>query len=169
MPDLTALWDKHSANIILAFAVFATFVIVSYIISAILNSISKRVNTNKSEIYQLIASSQKTILIIIGIISALGTLGINISALVAGLGLTGFALGLALKDAVSNLVAGIMIVFYQPFELGDQIELAGVKGEVTAINLRYITIKTEQSDYLIPNSMFLNNKIGLKHIAQKSL
>ena len=43
----------------------------------------------------------------------LGILGVDIAALVAGLGLTGFALGFTLKDALSNLLAGILILFYQ--------------------------------------------------------
>src|SRR5436190_24066801 len=49
-------------------------------------------------------------LIVFGAITALGTLGINISALVAGVGLSGFALGFALKDIISNALSGILII-----------------------------------------------------------
>ncbi len=81
--------------------------------------------------------------------------------MVAGLGLTSFALGLALKDAISNLVSGIMIVLYKPIKLGDKIEMSGTKGTVVDFNLRYITIKAEGVSHLIPNSLLLNNKISL--------
>lgn len=86
-------------------------------------------------------------------------LGFNVSALVAGLGLTGFALGFALKDAIANLVAGIMIVIYKPIELGSIVEISGTKGEVTNINLRYISIQKEDAVDLVPNSLFLSKQI----------
>ena len=161
MKYMIEIWNKYSSKIFLAIFIFLVFFICSIVLDVILKKISKRVDTKKSEIYGLIASSQKTILIIIGLISSLGTIGVNVSALVAGLGLTGFAVGLALKDAISNLVAGVMIILYKPFEIGDIIELAGSQGEVTNINLRYITLVKERSNYLIPNSLFLSNKIGV--------
>ena len=163
MDHLADIWDRYSVNIVLSVVVLLAFLATSYIIDLILRRIGRRAEANKSEVYRLISGSQKTVLIIIGVISALGTLGVNVSALVAGLGLTGFAFGLALKDAISNLLAGIMIVFYKPFELGDEVELAGAKGKVIDINLRYITLEGDDSHTLIPNSLFLNNKVGIAH------
>ena len=81
--------------------------------------------------------------------------------LVAGLGLTGFALGFALKDAISNLVAGVMIVLYKPIKLGNYIEVSNSKGTVIDLNLRYITIKGEGAVRLIPNSLILSNKVSI--------
>jgi len=81
-------------------------------------------------------------LIIFGFITAPGTLGVNISALVAGLGLTGFALGFAFRDALPNVLAGIMILFYHPFRRGDRVVITGLEGQVTAIDLRYTTWRT---------------------------
>jgi small-conductance mechanosensitive channel len=75
--------------------------------------------------------------------------------------LTGFALGFALKDAISNLIAGIMIVIYKPCEMGDLIELSGTKGRIVDINLRYLTVSTENGKCLIPNALILNNKLTL--------
>lgn len=92
---------------------------------------------------------------------AIGQLGFNVSALVAGLGLSGFALGFALKDAVSNLIAGVMIVIYKPCGIGDVVEISGTKGEIIDINLRYLTLSTESGKCLIPNSLILNNKLNL--------
>src|SRR5438132_1703109 len=66
-------------------------------------------------------------LLIFGVITALGTLGINVSALVAGVGLTGFALGFALKDSLSNLLAGVMILLYRPFAHHDHIIVTGLE------------------------------------------
>ena len=82
-------------------------------------------------------------LIIFGLVMALGTIGINVSALVAGLGLTGFALGFALKDVVSNLIAGSMILLHKPFKVHDIICEAGHEGKVSDIDLRYTTIEAD--------------------------
>lgn len=77
--------------------------------------------------------------------------------LVAGLGLTGFAL----KDAISNLVAGIMMVLYRPIKLGNVIEVKGAKGSVIDINLRYITLKDSAMTHLLPNSLLLSEKVSI--------
>ena len=51
----------------------------------------------------------------LGVITALGTIGVDVTGLVAGFGLTGFAVGFAMKDALANLLAGVMILLYRPF------------------------------------------------------
>jgi small-conductance mechanosensitive channel len=127
----------------------------------VINNIEKRFDASAYQSFRLISNSQKAVLLFIGIMLALSKLGFDVGALVAGLGLTSFALGLALKDAISNLVSGIMIVLYKPIKLGDKIEMSGTKGTVVDFNLRYITIKAEGVSHLIPNSLLLNNKISL--------
>ena len=98
-------------------------------------------------------------LLLVGAISALGTVGIDISALVAGLGLTGFALGFALRDALSNFLAGILILVYQPFERSDRITVAGQTGTVIDIDLRYLTLESKGKRILVPNSTAFNNVV----------
>lgn len=135
--------------------------LLSLIIDKLLHKFSAHFDTDTSEIYRLLSNSQRALLFLIAFIMALGTLGFDVSALVAGLGLTGFALGFALKDAVSNLIAGVMIVIYQPCEIGQLIEISGTKGTIIDINLRYLTLSTESGKCLIPNAMILNNKLAL--------
>jgi small conductance mechanosensitive channel len=133
----------------------------SFLIDKFLRKYSSHFDTETSEIFRLLSNSQRAILLLIAFIMALESLGFDVSALVAGLGLTGFALGFALKDAVSNLIAGIMIVIYRPCEIGQLIEISGTKGTIIDINLRYLTISTEAGKCLIPNSLILNNKLSL--------
>lgn len=148
-------------NIIQAIVIFGVFILASIIIDRMLKKIASHYDASASEPFRLISNSQKAVLIFTGIVLALSKLGFDVSALVAGLGLTGFAIGFALKDAISNLVAGIMIVLYKPIELGNIIEVSSTKGEVVDINLRYITIKTEKVTHLIPNSLLLSNKVAI--------
>ncbi|MFQ5584438.1 MAG: mechanosensitive ion channel family protein, partial [Calditrichia bacterium] len=88
-------------------------------------------DSERAQIFQLLGSTLKITVVIIGLITALGTMGIDVSAMIAGLGLTGFALGFAFKDALSNLLAGILIIFYQPFSYGDQIRVSACEGSLS--------------------------------------
>jgi small conductance mechanosensitive channel len=93
------------------------------------------------------------------VIVGFGTMGVDVTALVAGLGLTGFALGFALRDAVSNLLAGVLIILYQPFRSGDRIEVAGSAGRVVGINLRYTILDAGDRRILVPNSNLFSNSV----------
>jgi small-conductance mechanosensitive channel len=93
------------------------------------------------------------------VITALGTLGVNITGIVAGLGLTGFALGFALKDSISNLLAGVMILLYRPFEVGDRIDVSGLSGIVVHVDLRYTELDNEKERVLVPNAKMLTDPI----------
>ena len=108
---------------------------------------------------ELFPSIARISLILLGLITALGTLGVNIMGIVAGLGLTGFALGFALKDSISNLLAGVMILLYRPFEVGDRIDVGGLGGRVTHVNLRYTELESETERVLVPNSKMLTDPI----------
>jgi small conductance mechanosensitive channel len=108
---------------------------------------------------ELLASITHLSLVALGIITALGTLGVNIMGIVAGLGLTGFALGFALKDSISNVLAGVMILLYRPFEVGDRIDMGGLAGRVTHVDLRYTELDNDQERVLVPNSKMLTDPI----------
>ncbi|MBI4396143.1 MAG: mechanosensitive ion channel [Elusimicrobia bacterium] len=123
----------------------------------------------KRDIYLLVGKTAKAVLWTLGVITALGTLGINVAALVAGLGLTGFALGFALRDAISNLLAGVMIMLYRPFRRRDRILVTGFEGVVAEMNLRYTVLEAEQRTYLVPNSLLLNNPIIVLKPTQKTV
>src|SRR5439155_2054975 len=98
-------------------------------------------------------------LLIFGAVTALGTMGVEVSALVAGLGLTGFALGLALKDIVSNALSGILVLVYRPFRILDSIKVTDLEGTVTEINLRYTVLEAEGQTHLIPNASLFANPV----------
>ena len=98
------------------------------------------------------AQASRVVFTLFGVITALGTVGINVSALVAGLGLTGFALGFAFKDTISNILSGVLILLYRPFNIGDKIKVAGYEGKVISVDLRYTKLNSEEGTVLIPNS-----------------
>jgi small conductance mechanosensitive channel len=108
---------------------------------------------------ELLASIARISLMVLGFVTALGTLGVNIMGIVAGLGLTGFALGFALKDSIANVLAGVLILLYRPFEPGDRIDVGGLAGRVVHVNLRYTELDAEHERVLVPNSKMLTDPI----------
>jgi len=100
--------------------------------------------------------------VLLGVLTALGVLGVNITALVAGLGLTGFAVGFALRDIISNLLAGMLIILYSPFRVGDTIKVGAFEGRVVEVNLRYTVVEREGERILIPNSTMFTNIITVR-------
>jgi small conductance mechanosensitive channel len=145
-----------------ALVVFMMSWLLGKIVQNMLLRLSGRVEEGKSQVLRLTAASTKVTALIIGCVTALGTMGINVTALVAGLGLSGFALGFALKDALSNFLAGALILIYRPFSTGNKISVSGGEGEVVEVNLRYTVLKNAQTTYLVPNSTLLTNLITLK-------
>lgn len=156
------LFANYAEKIILASIVLFTFIAIGWILTFIIHKLNKNKNINGNRVYKIITNSIHTLLTIIGIAYSLNILGVNIAPIIAGLGLTGFAIGFALKDAVSNLIAGIMIVIYAPFDLNDNVEVKGMSGTVVDINLRYITLKNDSELVIIPNSNFITNIIKKK-------
>ena len=113
------------------------------------------------DIINLLGGVVKTALLVFGAVTALGTVGINVSALVAGLGLVGFALGFAFQDFLSNLLAGVLILIYRPFRHNDRIAVASFEGIVVKIDLRYTTLQAEDKNILIPNSTLFTNAVSV--------
>lgn len=136
--------------------------IASYVLARICKQLvlhaAKRINLD-IHISMLLARSCHIAIIIVGLITGLGTLGIDITALVAGLGLTGFAIGFALKDTITNLLSGIMILFYRPFIIGNYIKVSGHEGKVIVIDLRYTELEFETTRILIPNSKLFTDPL----------
>ncbi len=139
--------------------VLLVFWITSVVFKFIICRIGKIAFLRRSVVFNLVGQSMKVILIILGVVMALGAMGINVTALVAGLGLTGFALGFALRDILSNVLAGALILIYSPFQLNDRISTGGLEGIVVEIDLRYTTLQSEDRRFLIPNSTLFTSAI----------
>jgi small-conductance mechanosensitive channel len=109
----------------------------------------------------LLSSAVFYVIFVFGVFTGLGTMGIDMTPILAGLGLGGFALGFAFRDALSNLLAGIMILIYKPFEEKDTISVVGCEGKVMEINLRYTVLDGGDQTFMIPNSLILNNPLKI--------
>lgn len=117
-------------------------------------------------IIHLLSKTFKYVIFSLGCISALAAFGINIQSILAGFGLTGFAVGFALKDTLANTIAGIFILVYRPFKIGQEIKIATSKslydqGIVKKIDLRYTTLENDTEIALVPNSILFTTSITI--------
>jgi small conductance mechanosensitive channel len=100
----------------------------------------------------LIVRVVRVIVLIFALVVALDKFGFQIAPLVAGIGVAGLGLGIALQGVLSNVVAGLSIIFTKPFRVGEHISLLGVQGEVSAIELFSTTlVHPDRSRVVIPN------------------
>ncbi len=100
----------------------------------------------------LIVRIIKLLLIVFIGIMALGQMGVQITPLIAGIGVAGVGASLAMQGVLGNLVAGLTIIFTKPFKIGEYIELLGVYGEVIEIELFSTTLlHTDYSRVVVPN------------------
>jgi small-conductance mechanosensitive channel len=89
---------------------------------------------------QLLASIARVGLLILGFVTALGTLGVNITG-------------------IANLLPGVLILLYRPFDVGDRIDVSGLSGRVITVNLRYTELDAGNECVLVPNSKMLTDPI----------
>ena len=89
---------------------------------------------------------------IIGIVIALGVMGLDFGALLGALGLTSVAIGFSLKDVLSNYISGVILLAARPFRINDQVVIEDYEGTITQIQLRATTMKTYDGRVVyIPN------------------
>jgi small-conductance mechanosensitive channel len=153
-------------GVIAGLVVITAFLLAARISRRLLRRLAGQVDSDNRPLVALAGEAARYALAVIGLITGLGTMGIDVSALIAGLGLTGFALGFALRDAVSNLIAGVLILLYRPFQFGDRITVGGNSGTVVAINFRYTELDAEgPSIVLVPNSAMFSNSVKVEPAA----
>jgi len=94
----------------------------------------------------------KVVVVLFACVVALDKFGFQIAPLVAGIGVAGLGVGIALQGVLSNVMAGLTIIFTKPFRVGEYIELVGVHGDVVAIELFSTTLlHPDRSRVVIPN------------------
>jgi small conductance mechanosensitive channel len=152
---------ETALKVVVGLVVFALFWAVSSLVHRILERMARGADQRRTETLLLFDRTARVTLLILGAVCALGTTGIDVSALVAGLGLTGFALGFALRDALSNFLAGTLIKIYRPFRRGDRIRVKDFEGVVIEIDLRYTTLQADGKKFLIPNHTLFTEPVTL--------
>ncbi len=105
------------------------------------------------ELTLLLSRSAKWTVIVLGTFQALAQIHFNLGAFLTGLGILGFTVGFALQDITKNFVAGILLLFQQPFDIGSAVQVSDYGGTVVEIQVRSTTIRTwDGLIVIIPNA-----------------
>jgi small conductance mechanosensitive channel len=139
-------------------SVFAGFWLLATIVRKMILRAGRH-NAVDSHLAIFMGRVARTTLLIVGAISGVATMGVDVTALVAGLGLTGFALGFALKDVVSNVVAGVLILIYRPVVAGEHVKVKTFEGLILSTDLRYTVLQAGEQVIYVPNSIMFTDAI----------
>ncbi len=128
-------------------------------LAELLEAAMKRGGMN-DEIRPFLASVAGTALRILLIFSVAGIVGIETTSFVAVLAAAGFAVGMALQGSLSNFAAGVMLLMFRPYKIGDLVQLDGVRGYVVEIQIFNTILCTLNNEtVIIPNAASMANKI----------
>jgi small conductance mechanosensitive channel len=122
-------------------------------------------------IRMLLVKIVQVLILVFTTMAALGQLGVQIAPLLAGIGVAGLGVGLALQGVLSNVVAGLSIIFTKPYRVGEHISLLGVQGDVLTIDLFTTTlVHPDRSRVVIPNRKIVGEILhNFSHIRQLHL
>ena len=161
------LWDmwtgfvKTLPNLLIGLVLLVLFALIARFSSRIAKFFGRRAHLRTS-LVDLIGQLIYLALYIVGILVALTVIfpSITPGSLIAGLGLTSLALGFAFKDIVENFIAGVLILWRFPIEIGDFIEVDDISGKVERINIRMTEIRHVNGDLiLVPNAKLFTEPV----------
>ena len=159
------IWDFSTVRVIIT-------LLITWLASKYIPILVGKYLHKYPQVKRIIQKTGVTLIWMAGLLAALACAGVDVSAIITSLGLLGFAIGLALKDTVSNLISGIMIMLYSPFERGDIIEFGGHQGKVQWIDMKYTTLcnivgMDDDDVILIPNQSLFQKSIIVKEKAKQ--
>ena len=160
------LWDKHSDDVIrfvkiliLALIVIVAAKLISLAARKIIARIFKKFEGDDSLTYATY-TIVRTLIWVIGLLIILDLFGFNTASLLTVLGAAGLAIGLAMKDSLSNIAAGIMLLVLRPYKLGDYIDCGSVSGTIQQMGLFSTILKTPDGLFVsAPNSVVFGTPI----------
>nr|WP_319395557.1 mechanosensitive ion channel domain-containing protein [uncultured Desulfobacter sp.] len=144
------------------FAALLILVIGKWLARRMTNLISKLMEKNKIDItlVRFLDSIIYYTCMVVIVIAAAGQLGINTTSFLTIVGAAGLAIGLALKDSLSNFASGVMLVLFRPYRVDDYVDIGGVAGTVVGISLFTTELKTpDNQKVIVPNAGITSNII----------
>ncbi len=147
---------KNGPNLIVKFFFFLLILLAAGALSRLTRKVLEKAMSSLSMsllLRNMMISILANIVFILGALVALSQIGVSPGPLLAGLGIAGFIIGFALQDTLGNFAAGMMILVYRPFDVGDVIEAGGVYGTVHHMSLvSTIVLTFDNQKLVIPNS-----------------
>jgi len=152
-------WLMLNASSFVVSVVIIILILILFRLISILTGrlLCRALDSSKVKISRLLRDffvvSIKRFVMFIGVLIALSQTGVELGPLLAGLGMLGFVVGFALQGVLSNFASGLMILIYRPYDVGDVVEIAKVKGTVKEMSMVSTTMLSFNNERLvIPNN-----------------
>jgi len=147
-------------NILLAIVILLIGLWFAGRVNRLVVNIGKRYDHLDDTLFRFLGSFARYVIMAFVIIAVLNRFGVQTASIVALLGAAGLAVGLALQGAMSNLAAGVMLLIFRPYKVGDFIDAAGQFGNVTEIDMFTTVMQTfDNKQIIIPNSQIWGEQI----------
>jgi small conductance mechanosensitive channel len=154
--DIALTW---SGRILAALAIFLVGRIVARVLTKRFRQVVARMGADET-LGRFFGSVIYIVFVVLVAMAAVAALRVPMTSFLAILGAAGLAVGLALRDSLSNVAAGVLLVFLRPFKVGDSIEAAGVAGVVASIGIFDMTIKSPDNRVItVPNRLVYSGTI----------
>lgn len=162
MPDLAVSFLPGVLQFVVAIAVVVwAFRLVNIVHDIVmLFDTDDQMDGTEKTLVSALQSTLRFVIIFVGAVFVADSMGFDLTSLIAGLGISGFALALAAKDSISNFFGAITVLLDRPFKVGDWISVGTAEGEVIEINLRTTLIRTSVDTIItMPNANLVNTPV----------
>ncbi len=149
----------YGMKIIGAIAIIIIGRIITGILTGVVGRMMRRAQVDET-LTKFMTRLTKIALLTFVILAALTTLGVQTASFIAVIGAAGLAIGFALQGSLSNFAAGVMLIIFRPFKVGDFVEAGGTSGAVEAIHIFNTILKTpDNKKVIVPNSKVTGDNI----------
>lgn len=150
----------HATNVLLALAILIIGYWIAGRIGKLVRGIGGRYQKLDDTLFNFLGSLARYTVLAFVFIAVLNRFGVETTSIVALMGAAGLAVGLALQGAMSNLAAGVMLMIFRPYKVGDFIDAAGNFGNVEEITLFTTVLRTfDHQQIIVPNSKIWGDQI----------
>ena len=160
--DIKAVSTKLASyfpNLIGAFILLIVFYIITAIVRKVLSSILQKSKVPK-EVRGLLLRVAHYAIITVAALTIADQIGINVTSLLAGVGVAGLALSFAARDTIENIISGVTLIIDQPFKEGDWVAIGDLHATLTEIRLRTTVLTTfDNETIVIPNKSIAQDRI----------
>jgi len=150
---------EFGVKILVAIAIFYVGRLVARTLTKALHKLMQKQEVDKI-LETFICNLVYWLVMLFVIIAAINHVGIETTSLIAVMGAAGLAVGLALQGSLSNFAAGVLIVIFRPYRVGDYVEAAGVAGTIMQVQILTTMMKTpDNKEIIVPNSQIMGSII----------
>jgi small conductance mechanosensitive channel len=148
------------ASAIVGLVTFGVYYVAWRLLDVLARAVSRRMAVDLTT-RDFVLTSVKFVVLTLGAVNALAAVGVNTASLIASLGVAGLTIGFAARDALSNMISGLLIYWDRPFVIGDLLEVGEHYGKVDRITLRSTRVITPDGRMLaVPNTEIINRTVA---------